>query len=310
MDKNIELLQRCIEDRSPILLLGAGFSLGAKGRNGQELMLGGTLAQRLYEKIIIPNKDALTEEALDTANLAVKWKNLSMMCDVIRENNLTPQRDVLFKEWMSDCTYDDNDTPYFSNLLKVDWKYIFTLNIDDLVEHIYKKGGRSLICWKISSERYAEDPNKTVLIKLHGDARDPDTYVFDENEYRNFSSRDNWMLRKFADLYICNDVIIIGTQFQEKDLEIALSKVFAYGCDNSNFHYFFICPDDFKGKVADAIHSKSNFHHIKWKTEEFLSFIDEKISKPKDAIKNICSQGIAFWNKELANAQAQKENWE
>ena len=62
MDNDISLLRRCIEDRSPILLLGAGFSLGAKGRNGQKLMLGGALAQRLYEEIIIPNKDLLTEE--------------------------------------------------------------------------------------------------------------------------------------------------------------------------------------------------------------------------------------------------------
>lgn len=51
MDNDISLLRRCIEDRSPILLLGAGFSLGAKGRNGQKLMLGGALAQRLYEEI-------------------------------------------------------------------------------------------------------------------------------------------------------------------------------------------------------------------------------------------------------------------
>lgn len=97
---------------------------------------------------------------------------------------------------------------------------------------------------------------------------------------------------------ISHDVIILGTQFQEKDLEIALAKVFDYGCDNSNFHYFFISPGDFKGKVADEINSKPNFHHIKWKTDEFLAFIDEQISQPKDAVQNICSQGITFWNKE------------
>lgn len=307
MDNDINLLRRCIEDRSPILLLGAGFSLGAKGRNGQKLMLGGALAQRLYEEIIIPNKDLLTEEALDTVSLAIKWGNLFEICNVIRENNLTTQRDTLFQEWMSECTY--NDAPYFSNLIKVDWKYIFTLNIDDLVEHIFKNEGHPLLCWKLSSERYADDPDKTVLIKLHGDVGDPDTYVFDEKEYRNFSSRDNWMLRQFADLYISHDVIILGTQFQEKDLEIALAKVFDYGCDNSNFHYFFISPGDFKGKVADEINSKPNFHHIKWKTDEFLAFIDEQISQPKDAVQNICSQGITFWNKELANAHAQRENW-
>ena len=100
MDKSVELLQRCIEDRSPILLLGAGFSLGAKGKSGKELMLGGALAQRLYDDIIIPNKDALSEKALDAANYAMKWKELFQMCNVIRENNLVSQRDAFFKECM------------------------------------------------------------------------------------------------------------------------------------------------------------------------------------------------------------------
>ena len=94
MDKDIELLKNCIENRSPILLLGAGFSLGAKGQSGQELMLGGTLAEKLYEEIIIPNKDELTEEALDMARHAKKWKKLYIMSNVIRENNLIPQNNL------------------------------------------------------------------------------------------------------------------------------------------------------------------------------------------------------------------------
>ena len=60
-------------------------------------------------------------------------------------------------------------------------------------------------------------------------------------------------------------------------MEIALAKVFDYGCDNSNFHYFFISPGDFKGKVANEINCKPNFHHIRWKTDEFLAFIDKEM---------------------------------
>ena len=33
MDKDVELLKDCIENRAPILLLGAGFSLDAKGKS-------------------------------------------------------------------------------------------------------------------------------------------------------------------------------------------------------------------------------------------------------------------------------------
>lgn len=308
MDRDVKLLQNCIENRAPILFLGAGFSLGAKGKKGHELMLGSALTSKLYEHIIIPNEKILSRKDFAKADFAKQWGDLSSLCDVIRENNLVEERNSYFKDVMSECTY--YDAPYYSSLLKNDWKYIFTLNIDDLVEHIFEKEDRPLLCWKKTSESYVDDPQKTVLVKLHGDVGDPDTYVFDTKEYRNFSSRDNWMLRKFADLYISHDVIIVGTQFQERDIEIALEKVFDYGCDNSNFHYFFISPGSFSGKVNDEICSKSNFHHIKWTTEEFLTFLENNISKPKDAIQNLCSQGVTFWNKELSAAQTKKENWE
>ena len=308
MDREIELLKKCIENRAPILLLGAGFSLGAKGQNGENLVLGSTLAKELFAHIIEPNRTNISEENWDKATYAARWGKLQEVCDVLRETDLLSDRNRYFQALMSGCTF--NDSPYYSSLLKVDWKYIFTLNVDDLVEHIFEKENKPLLCWKLSSERYEDDPQKTVLVKLHGDIGDPDTYVFDEKEYRSFSSRDNWMLRKFADLYISHDVIIVGTQFQEKDIEIALEKVFDYGCDNTNFNYFFISPGTFTGRVAEEIQNKTNFHHIKWTTEQLLSFLENDISKPKDAIQNLCSCGITYWNNELANAQSQKENWE
>lgn len=308
MDKDVELLKDCLENRAPILLLGAGFSLGAKGKCGESLMLGGELTRRLYDYVIIPHKSEIGEEDWDKVEYAIKWKNLSAICDVIRNNGLIDERNAFFAEWMSQCSYDESS--YYPYLLNVDWKYIFTLNIDDLVEHIFNEKKRKLLIWKISPKSYVDAPKDTVLVKMHGDVGKPDTYVFDEKEYRNFSSKDNWMMRKFADLYVSHDVIILGTQFQERDIEIALEKVFDYGCDNSNFHYYFISPGTFKGKVGSEIARKENFHHIQWKTEDFLEFLENEISKPKDAIQSVCSQGIAFWNKELIAAQSKRENWD
>lgn len=306
MDKDVELLKDCIENRAPILLLGAGFSLDAKGKCGKQLMLGGELTQRLFDHVITPHKAEIGTKDLDKVDYAIKWKDLSAICDIIRNNGLIDERNALFEEWMSQCSYDKDS--YYSYLLNVDWKYIFTLNIDDLVEHIFDDGGKKLLIWKISPKSYVDAPKDTVLVKMHGDVGKPDTYVFDEKEYRNFSSKDNWMLRKFADLYVSHDVIILGTQFQERDIEIALEKVFDFGCNNSNFHYYFISPGSFEGKVGDEIARKANFHHIKWTTKAFLEFLENEISQPKDAIQSICSQGIAFWNKELVSAQSKRED--
>lgn len=308
MNKEVELLKKCIDNRAPILLLGAGFSLGAKGKNGQNLMLGSSLAKELFKQLIKPNKMNISDEDWDKAIYAERWGKLAEICDVLRENGLLKERNQFFQELMSECTFADSS--YYSSLLKFDWKYIFTLNIDDLVEHIYEKENKPLLCWKLSSERYVDDPEQTVLVKLHGDVGDPDTYIFDGKEYQSFSVQDNWMLRKFADLYVSHDVIIVGSQFQERDIEISLKKVFDYGCDNSNINYFFISPGEFKGIVGEQIQKRSNFYHITWTTEQLLLFFENEISKPRSAIQNLCSYGITYWNSELANAQSQRENWE
>lgn len=306
MNADIELLKKCIENRSPILFLGAGFSLDAKGKCGENLMLGDALAKKLIESVIYPHLSVFSEKDLDMIAYADKWGDLRKICDIIRQNGLVDERNSFFKEWMSQCSYDaDSCYPY---VLNVDWKYIFTLNIDDLVEHIYNNAGKDLLQWKNSSVHFKDAADKTVLVKLHGDVGDHNTYVFDEKEYQDFILQDNWMLRKFSDLYVSHDVIIVGTQFQEDDIEIALKKVFDYGCDNSNFHYFFIAPGKFNGKVNDAIENLPNFHHIEWKTNEFLKFLEDGVARPKDAIQRICSQGITFWNKELTNAQSKRES--
>lgn len=64
MDKEVALLKKCLETRAPILLVGAGFSLGAESRKKHSLILGRELCTKLYEKVILPNKELFSEETL------------------------------------------------------------------------------------------------------------------------------------------------------------------------------------------------------------------------------------------------------
>lgn len=97
MDKDVELLKDCIENRAPILLLGAGFSLDAKGKCGKPLMLGGELTQRLFDHVITPHKAEIGAKDLDKVDYAIKWKDLSAICDIIRNNGLIDERNALLK---------------------------------------------------------------------------------------------------------------------------------------------------------------------------------------------------------------------
>ncbi len=308
MEDSLELLKNCLEMRSPILLLGAGFSLSAIARNGERLMLGGDLCKRLYDHVIVPNRESLSQDALKDAEYFSARKKLKELCTVIRENNLLEKRNDFFLENFSGCTYDE--TELYSYLTEYNWSYIFTLNIDDLIEEIYKRQNKTLILWKLTSEKYKEVYGQTVLVKLHGDVGDPDTYVFDDEEYQKVSENECWMLRKFSDLYVCHDLIIVGSQFQEKDIKIALQKVFGCGCDNSDYHYFFISPGSFNAHFSETIDKRGNFHHIQWNTNKFLDFLKNDISKPKDALQKLCCQGVSFWNQQIADAAFQSEDWE
>ena len=308
MDETVELLKRCLETRSPILLLGAGFSHSAKAKNGENLMLGGDLCYELYEQVILPNRELLPEDVLADAEYYSKREKLRELCTLIRENNMIEKRNDFFLECFSGCRYDETE-PY-SYLTEYNWSYIFSLNIDDLVEEIYRKQKKPLTLWKLTSEGYKEIFGQTVLVKLHGDVGDSDTYIFDDEEYQRFSEKENWMLRKFSDLYVCHDLIIIGSQFQERDVKIALQTVLGYGCDNSDYHYFFISPGSFKKPISDVLDARKNFHHISWDTSQFLNFLNNDISRPKDALQSLCCQGILYWNQQITAAQSQREDWE
>jgi len=304
----IALLKQCIETRAPILLLGAGFSTGAKNALGNNLMLGKELSKTLYDNVLTPNLDKLSENDKEEAEFYTRKAKLRGLCTIIRNNHLIKVRNTLLQRYYSVVSFDD--APYYQYLTDRKWSYIFSLNIDNLVECIYKSSDRPLKKWTFSSPHYKEEPNNTLLIKLHGDVKDPNTYVFDDSEYLQFSASDCWMLRKFSDLYVCHDVIIIGTQFQEADIEIALQNVFQYGINNEDFHYFFISPGSFQSSLEDKIKAHKNFHHICWTTEEFLTFLHKKITQPQDALHSLRSQGISYWNQELEHASQSRKDWE
>ncbi len=303
---NIQLLKKRIETRSPMLLLGAGFSIDAKNGNNEHLMLGHQLTNILFEKIITPHQGNMSQTELEDAEFCRKRGKLQDLCDIIRQNGLLEKRNNLFRELLSNCSYAD--APWYSYLTKINWDYIFTLNIDDLVEKIYKQEGKSLTCWNSSSKRYQENPEITTLIKLHGDVEYPETYVFDRTEYRRYNSANCWMLRKFSSEYIHQDLICVGTQFQEEDILIALNEVFNYGCDNSNYHYFFISPGAIGKPLNEQISQRANFHHIDWTTEDFLKFLQNDIIAPEDKQYELCSHGFVFWPEALSHIRG-PEDW-
>lgn len=311
LDPSLEILQRrmTMPHNLPILLLGAGFSLGAVNGDDVPLVLGKTLVKDLYENVLKPNICHIDNYDGDKelVNQALYNGDLRGICQRLRDFKLVKERNAYLTSRFKNCHWDD--VTDFEALACYPWPYIFTLNIDDLVENIYKKVGKDLIVWTDMTPTYDENYNSTILVKLHGDVGHSDGYVFDDDEYQKFISQEPRILTKFADEYVSRDLIVLGTQFQEEDLKIALNKLFNEKCISTNFQYFFISPDSFSRAIKNKIQENENFHYIKMSNIEFLKKLRSWKIKHDSKKMLLLSNSFADWNKELDESRGLEKEY-
>ena len=171
-----KFLKTRLLQRSAALLLGAGFSFGAKNLGGNDLPLGTGLAEKLYNHFYIEN-------------VSHYKKDLRKICSILRSENRQEIRDTYLSNIFSGCHLSGKQ--YQCKIRSYAWDTIFTLNIDDLVENIFADAGTSLCVWNYR-ENGERRPHTQTLIKLHGDIHSPqDGFVFDDEEYSKFSSDNN-----------------------------------------------------------------------------------------------------------------------
>ena len=293
----------------PILLLGAGFSLGAKDGDNRPLVLADKLTDELYKFVLMPKIGEIEDYDLDKDKVedALKNKNLKLLCTQLRNFGLVKERDAYLTERMINCNYDDKVD--FGALSTYPWPYIFTLNIDDLVENIFSKNGKDLDVWTETKDYYDENPNKTILIKLHGDVNYGGRYVFDNDEYNRFIAKNPRILSKFADEYVSRDLIVLGTQFQEDDLKIVLDKLLIDGCITTNHQYFFISPNPFNRGLRNLISANDNFHYLQMTNCEFLEQLRLLKIQEDGYINILTNNSFSDWSKEYDYARKSEKTF-
>lgn len=198
----IEKLKYSLEQKKPTLLLGAGFSLGAKSEKYGDVPSVGELVERLYEYCFVKYK--LSKELQDDIIYAKEYKeskNLKKLCSLLREEgaNRLELRDNYLHDVFANCSVEDDDFHFY--LTEYKWNKIYTLNVDDLVE-----------------------------------------YVFDDSEYKAFMTLSNCFLKDFGNSVIEGDMVFVGTEFQEQDLWSIIERYKSDGFDISGNNYFFITP--------------------------------------------------------------------
>jgi hypothetical protein len=282
--------ERCLidvlRDKSPILLLGAGFSCGAQDGENRPILIGKELARELFDKI-------LSKASIDAGELEELRKHrddLRQVCVDIYDESLVKERDVLLIKRMSGCHCPKDS--FHHKIKKYPWSYIFSLNIDDLVENIY---GSKKISVQINGGYTQADNGSPVLLKLHGSVTEPQKgFVFDSDEYTKFMASSNWLLTLFGTEYLMRDVIIIGSEFQEDDLRLILEKFRGMTGVTKDLNYFFVTPKISNRSLRRKIETTSNMHHIEFTAQEFFDFIEKNVINVGEQRKRFRDYGMVF----------------
>lgn len=186
------------------LFLGAGVSLDSRGADGQFLPSGTRFRTELA--------DATSMRA--SASLQRAYSALSP---------------AQVKELLSDRFHPSVSGLSLRAIPTFVWRRVFTLNIDDALEHAYETSLSPL--QSIQPAHYVDsysEPrslDQLQVVHLHGYAREPEKgYVFSRVEYaKNMTDSNAWMT-VLAEVMPVEPFIVAGTALDEVDLEFYLSK--------------------------------------------------------------------------------------
>ena len=274
MCESEEKLKESLMNHSPILFVGAGFSYGAVCK-GKSLPLGEDLQKELFD-YFYSNSNMSNED-----KAALKKMSLSELCNVIKREG----KDGELKKYLIDRfqgTMPSSDNPFHNMLCDYYWDKIYTLNIDDLIENIYTSNG---IEYVVQNEKIEKTSGgKRQIIKLHGCVnKGEESFIFSSDDYVSNIVEEDYRIKKFSMDCFYNDIIFLGTEFNEKDISVLIEKNIRAGfVKESNF--FFVAPK-ISISLRTLIASKKNFYHIEYTAERFLELCSALKRKEKSIVE-------------------------
>lgn len=253
---NIELLKETLEKNSPILYLGAGFSLGSFNDFGM-IPDGRTLKDKIINQFY--NIENLSSDDLDEIT------KMSLN-DLVYDLKVDGKKDELI-EYLINIFSKCKSNSFHNKLCMYNWRKIYTTNIDDLIENIYKNNNKNCIIEKKIETSYVKDVTK--LYKLHGCVNLDKEFIFDTNDYLQKINQVDFKIESFCTDYHDNDIIFVGTNFDELDIQAYLMKAEAKGFTYNNNKKYFITPK-LSRKLKNLISSDENKLHIEMTAEKFV----------------------------------------
>ena len=101
MEEIVNKLKMSLTEKSPSLLLGAGFSFGAQNGKNEDLPVGAGLLEKLYDELYVnnPPSTVIFEEDNDAAISYKESGKLKDICSLLAQEGRRAERD----EVITDC---------------------------------------------------------------------------------------------------------------------------------------------------------------------------------------------------------------
>ncbi|WP_066155511.1 P-loop NTPase [Aliarcobacter cryaerophilus] len=273
-ERHKSLLKK-IQNGEVTLLTGAGFSLGAKIKENNILS-----TNELIDKILL---EILECEANDFKRIKER-KSIKQICQLAIDKITENEFNNIITRWFSNVI----PTEFHKKYSTISWKEIFTLNIDDLIENVYKETNFELQVYNTRKQpqKIAGD-NIVSYYKLHGDVRNKsEGFVFSNNQYLTKLSAPKYSYNfiKLAEALYMDTICIIGTRLDEIDLDNYIER-FDKGMgaqlpiDKIYYINRTIYPED------ELELKKRNIECIEETAESFINKVEEYIilNKKKDS---------------------------
>lgn len=280
-----KLLKDVLVSKPPILFLGAGFSVGASNEYG-EIPLGDSLKEEIIKEFL---ENAISEAEKKEISLY----SLQEVCEYVDEEM---GKDVELRQFLKQRFQNVVPAEFHYKLVSYPWRKIYTVNIDDLVENVYKKKNKELLVQNRKKEKVSI--NDTQYIKLHGCVKgDIEDMVFSRKEYsRLINGNMNFKLNNLVFDIQHENFIFVGASMDEADIDYYLTQY-----ENAGYFQqgkmFFVEPYP-NLKLRSRIKALSGVL-IESTAEEFLCFLEEvhyNLDEQQKYRDNLNYSGIFAYN--------------
>lgn len=292
-----EYLLRNLNRNNILLFLGAGFSSLASNLSNENLPLGMELSKKIWEFL------GYTEE-FDNSTLQDLYQ--ALLASSKKKNEIS--------EFLNRNLLVSSFPPIYDILAKPFWYRIYSLNIDNLIEEIYKKntsiGLKSLSYPYDEPEDRDQSLDKIQLIHLNGKLPcEPQDIVFSTMQYAKSSIQVLPFYQQFVREYATRPTIFIGTELNEQLLwqHIESRKQKPSQLPELRPKSFLISRKISKPKQANL--KEYNIVSVEASAEDFLLWLDTKrdLIVNKNEVLKVTLPSLSYFYETIDFSRFRKE---